>query len=253
MNDRRRSNHCPLMSSSRRKGCGCRAATTALVPFLVFWQVIASVHALLLLPAPVVHFGIGAVAGGCGALAYQPFDYIKLQLQSASRIGAPRNGLDCLVSTLQHNPTDLFKGVTVAVMGVAPEKAIKLGVNDILRAAWTSPAGGLPLWCQISAGAVAGACQVIVSSPLDVLKVGLQQRSSGEVGGKQRPPVVQVWNEIIAKQGLGGLYQGYEVCLVRDISFTAVCMPLYASLVEAGSNRKCCFVAWPRIYLYPIT
>ena len=243
----------PHRQASTGKRCWNFSSASIGLALVLLLQAMTTTQALLLagiIPDPVVHFGIGAVAGGCGAIAYQPFDYIKLQLQSSSSqatTSTKRNGLEYFVSTLQHNPTDLFKGVTVAVIGVAPEKAIKLGINDIFRDSWTRSLGGLPLWSQVTAGAVAGACQVIVSAPLDVLKVGLQQRpSSNTSGDPQKFPVVQVWNEIITTRGAGGLYKGYEACLVRDISFTAVCMPLYASLLEVGSNRKYCFVALSR-------
>jgi solute carrier family 25 aspartate/glutamate transporter 12/13 len=45
------------------------------------------------------------------------------------------------------------------LVGVAPEKAIKLTVNDFIRDRLTLPDGSIPLWSEIAAGACAGASQ----------------------------------------------------------------------------------------------
>ena len=190
-------------------------------------------------PDPIVHFGIGAIAGGCGAVAYQPFDYIKAQIQS-DRGGEryQKNGMTCFVKTIQEDPRNLYKGMAASVTGVAPEKSVKLGVNDVLRDVFTGCYGGVfPLWSQVLSGAVAGACQVIVSSPLDVIKVRMQTRDAEAKKGtdSERPSFAQLLEEV---GGPKGLYRGVEACLIRDISFTAVCFPLYSYLLARGFDGK---------------
>lgn len=249
------------MYRHQRRRRGRRNETLFLsVLSLVVIVLASTASALLIVPDPIVHFGIGAVAGGCGAVAYQPFDYIKAQMQVQRQEGGStsrnneqdrqlpfENGFDCLIQTLQNSPTDLFRGLTVSVTGVAPEKSIKLGVNDILKDyfATTLLLGGaasqsLPLWCQITAGAVAGSCQVLVSSPLDAVKIRLQTRSRtssvDDSTGNNNRPVVEAWKEVTGGPDgmLGGLYKGADACWIRDVSFTAVCLPLYSSLVVSG-------------------
>jgi solute carrier family 25 aspartate/glutamate transporter 12/13 len=46
------------------------------------------------------------------------------------------------------------------LVGVAPEKAIKLTMNDFLRDRLTLADGTIPLWAEIVAGGCAGASQV---------------------------------------------------------------------------------------------
>jgi solute carrier family 25 aspartate/glutamate transporter 12/13 len=46
------------------------------------------------------------------------------------------------------------------LVGVAPEKAIKLAMNDFIRDRLTLPDGSIPLWAEIIAGGCAGASQV---------------------------------------------------------------------------------------------
>jgi solute carrier family 25 aspartate/glutamate transporter 12/13 len=183
------------------------------------------------IPESVLHFGVGAIAGGVGALAAYPFDYINSQLQSASKGKAKwKNGWEAFLGTVQDTanggPTQLYKGVLVQVLGIAPEKGIKLGVNDVLASMAMQSMGGFPLWCQIMSGGIAGACQVVASSPLEVLKVGMQTSNR---------TLPEVWAQT---GGIPGLFRGAEACVVRDVLFTAICFPLYAHWVHEGIPRK---------------
>ncbi|KAJ1552211.1 mitochondrial aspartate-glutamate transporter agc1, partial [Cladochytrium tenue] len=58
---------------------------------------------------------------------------------------------------------------------VAPEKAIKLTMNDLVRRNMKDPETGvIPLYGEILAGSVAGGCQVIFTNPLEIVKIRLQ-------------------------------------------------------------------------------
>jgi hypothetical protein len=177
---------------------------------------------------PLLHFGAGAVAGGIGALVAYPCDYVKSQLQTErgkSRYGG--NGWDCLVDTVANQSVaQLYKGLSVQLVGIAPEKGIKLGVNDMISSYSYAQYGSFPLEVQILSGAVAGACQVVASSPLDVLKVGMQTSSSEKT-------LHDVWRSV---GGYRGLFRGAEACAVRDVVFTAMCFPLYTVLLQHGVN-----------------
>lgn len=47
----------------------------------------------------------------------------------------------------------LYRGLLPQLMGVAPEKAIKLTINDLVRDKMTDKQGVIPLWSEIMAGA----------------------------------------------------------------------------------------------------
>lgn len=171
-------------------------------------------------PDPIIFFSIGAVAGGAGGLVAYPLDYIKAQLQTESGKEKYNNGLEVLTDILQKNPLLLYKGAGVQVLGMAPRQGIKLGVNDVLHTAFLSSLGVVPVWGQIVSGAAAGACQGVVSSPVEVLKTGLQT-SDMTLG--------QVWKKV---GGYEGLFRGTNACVVRDTLFSAVCFPLYAYFIH---------------------
>lgn len=175
------------------------------------------------LPTPIVDTVLGAAAGGIGALSVYPIDFVKTQLQTKSGREKYPDGILSVPKIIDDEGGffGLYKGVWVQLFGVAPEKAIKLSVNDIARSVLVS--GGLPIppvLGEILSGGIAGACQVVVTNPLEVTKVALQTSNM---------PFEQVWKEI---GGFQGLYKGADACLLRDISFSLILFPIYSHAKE---------------------
>lgn len=135
-------------------------------------------------------------------------------------------------------------------MGVAPEKAIKLTVNDFVRDKLMDKNGNLPLLAEIMSGSCAGASQVVFTNPLEIVKIRLQV--AGEIAGGQK---VRAW-AVVKELGLFGLYkvssnvesndvktkiyqytywkihwfQGARACLLRDVPFSGIYFPMYAHI-----------------------
>jgi solute carrier family 25 aspartate/glutamate transporter 12/13 len=64
-----------------------------------------------------------------------------------------RNSFDCFKKVIRHEGAlGLYKGLTVQLIGVAPEKAIKLTVNDLARDKFMQYTGELPLYGEIISG-----------------------------------------------------------------------------------------------------
>ena len=58
---------------------------------------------------------------------------------------------------------------------VAPEKAIKLAMNDFVRGRFKDPnTGEISLLGEIIAGGTAGGSQVLFTNPLEIVKIRLQ-------------------------------------------------------------------------------
>lgn len=103
-------------------------------------------------------FFLGSIAGAIGAFAVYPIDLVKTRMQnqrSKSYVGEVmyRNSWDCFKKVIRHEGfLGLYKGLTVQLIGVAPEKAIKLTVNDFVRDKFMQYTGELPLYAEIIAG-----------------------------------------------------------------------------------------------------
>ena len=127
----------------------------------------------------------------------------------------------------------LYSGLGPQLIGVAPEKAIKLTVNDFMRQYFMNKSRTIKWYQEILSGATAGACQVVFTNPLEIVKIRLQMRSD-YVGENARPQLGAVG--IIRQLGLRGLYKGAAACLLRDVPFSAIYFPTYAHLKKDVFN-----------------
>lgn len=113
------------------------------------------------------HFALGSIAGAFGAFMVYPIDLVKTRMQNqrSSRVGELlyKNSIDCAKKVIKNEgPKGLYSGVLPQLVGVAPEKAIKLTVNDLIRGHFSEPETGKIWWPnEVLAGATAGACQVV--------------------------------------------------------------------------------------------
>lgn len=173
-------------------------------------------------------FTLGSIAGAVGATAVYPIDLVKTRMQNqrtGSFIGELmyRNSIDCFKKVIRHEGVfGLYRGLVPQLMGVAPEKAIKLTVNDFVRDKFTDKNGNIPMWGEILSGACAGGSQVIFTNPLEIVKIRLQV--AGEIAGGAK---VRAWT-VVKELGLFGLYKGARACLLRDVPFSAIYFPAYA-------------------------
>jgi solute carrier family 25 (mitochondrial aspartate/glutamate transporter), member 12/13 len=115
------------------------------------------------------HFGLGAIAGALGAFVVYPIDLVKTRMQNQrSGVIGQRlydNSIDCARKIIRNEGfKGLYAGLPPQLVGVAPEKAIKLTVNELLRGTFKDKKTGqigFPL--EMVSGGTAGACQVVSS------------------------------------------------------------------------------------------
>ncbi|XP_014665799.1 PREDICTED: calcium-binding mitochondrial carrier protein Aralar2-like [Priapulus caudatus] len=124
-------------------------------------------------------FTLGAIAGAMGASAVYPIDLVKTRLQNqrSAFVGEVlyKNSFDCFRKVLRHEGVlGLYRGLLPQLVGVAPEKAIKLTVNDLVRDKFRRPSGEIAPWSEIIAGGCAGGSQVMFTNPLEIVKIRLQ-------------------------------------------------------------------------------
>ncbi|KIP11096.1 hypothetical protein PHLGIDRAFT_28040 [Phlebiopsis gigantea 11061_1 CR5-6] len=193
----------------------------------------------------VYNFGLGGIAGAFGATMVYPIDLVKTRMQNqrSTVVGQLlyKNSFDC-VRKVFHNEgfVGFYRGLGPQLIGVAPEKAIKLTVNDFVRKRAMDPeTGRIALGWELFAGGSAGGCQVIFTNPLEIVKIRLQmQGEAAKVEGAVPKGAVH----IVRQLGLVGLYKGASACLLRDIPFSAIYFPTYAHLkkdvFQEGYNGK---------------
>ncbi|CAD6971979.1 unnamed protein product, partial [Tilletia controversa] len=161
-------------------------------------------------------------------------------------VGEPlmyKNSIDCVKQVFRNEgAAGFYSGLGPQLLGVAPEKAIKLTVNDLVRRKARDPVTGeIGLGWEFIAGGTAGGCQVVFTNPLEIVKIRLQV--AGELARAEGADAVARGAVHIVRQlGLVGLYRGASACLCRDIPFSAIYFPAYAHLKKdtfgEGKNGK---------------
>ncbi|KAK3702412.1 mitochondrial aspartate-glutamate transporter agc1 [Vermiconidia calcicola] len=184
------------------------------------------------------HFGLGSLAGAFGAFMVYPIDLVKTRMQNqrGARVGQLlyKNSIDCFQKVIRNEGfRGLYSGVLPQLVGVAPEKAIKLTVNDLVRGKFTDvKTGEIPFKAEMLAGGSAGACQVIFTNPLEIVKIRLQiQGEAAKAASREGEAFSKrsaLW--IVRNLGLQGLYKGASACLLRDVPFSAIYFPTYSHL-----------------------
>lgn len=132
----------------------------------------------------------GLIAGYIGAFCVYPIDFIKTHSQNNSIVQFK-------------NIKTMYRGIFIQLIGIGPEKTIKLFINDKLINNNINP---------IIAGCCAGAGQVLVTNPIEYIKIQFQMHKSFQVND------------------LKNIYRGVFCCLLRDIPFSGIYFPLYTQL-----------------------
>ena len=188
----------------------------------------------------------GAIAGSVGTCCIFPLDLAKTRLQdqrTVSKVGEQvtrlyRNVFHCMYLVGKtEGIRGLYKGLGVNLVLVNPEKAIKLAVNDQARQLMGSKPGSfLPLHYEMFAGAAAGLCQVVATTPMELLKIQLQVsgRNAGAGVTSESPSAIKVARNLIKEKGIGGVYKGLGATIIRDVPFSCLYFPLFAYLNSKG-------------------
>jgi solute carrier family 25 aspartate/glutamate transporter 12/13 len=101
----------------------------------------------------------------------------------------------CLTSVVRNEgPFGLYKGLIPQLVGQVPEKAIRLFIVDRIRSMSATDTVNYPI--ELLAGLAAGANQVLITNPAEIVKVRLQVQGQDlkshktEAGTGSRPYLI---------------------------------------------------------------
>jgi len=183
--------------------------------------------------APVQTFTIPqvCVAGGLSAipttLLMAPSERIKCLLQVQESAVKPKyNGMmDCAVQLFREGGVrSVFKGTGATLLRDFPGSVAWFGVyelskRELMLLQGIDPAtGALSPLAILCAGGLGGMACWTVSIPADVLKSRFQTAPEGKYRG-----LMDVYRELVAKEGLGALFTGIRPALIRAFPANAAC------------------------------
>ncbi|KAF8161585.1 mitochondrial carrier domain-containing protein [Crassisporium funariophilum] len=168
----------------------------------------------------------GSVGGAAQVLVGQPLDTVKTRAQIApSSVKGP---MDILSQTLRKEGFfALYKGMASPLIGIA-------GVNSLLFASYgvskrlISPFPQLSLKEIALAGAMAGAANAILASPVEMFKVRMQGQYGAATDKRLRAVASEMWRDWGFRKGI---MRGYWVTVAREI-------PAYAGFYTAFEFSK---------------
>lgn len=169
----------------------------------------------------------GSVAGAAQVLVGQPLDTVKTRAQIAPK-GMFKGPMDVLAQTVRKEGFfALYKGMASPLLGIA-------GVNSLLFASYVyskrvvSPFPQLSLKEIAIAGAMAGAANAILASPVEMFKVRMQGQYGVATDKKLRDVAKEMWRDWGFRNGV---MRGYWVTVAREI-------PAYAGFYTAFEFSK---------------
>ncbi|KAJ7464041.1 mitochondrial carrier [Mycena latifolia] len=174
----------------------------------------------------------GSVGGAAQVLVGQPLDTVKTRAQIAPK-GMFKGPMDIIVQTVRKEGFfALYKGMASPLLGIA-------GVNSLLFASYAaarravSPFPTLTLPQTAIAGAMAGAANAVLASPVEMFKIRMQGQYGTAGDQRLRAVAREMWGTWGFRKGV---MRGYWVTVAREI-------PAYAGFYTAYEFSKRKFAA----------
>ncbi|CAI2170568.1 11680_t:CDS:10 [Funneliformis geosporum] len=169
------------------------------------------------------------LAGGFGGVACvlvgQPFDLIKVRLQTAPE-GAYIGMADATRQILvKDGLRGLYRGMGPPLVGITPIFAISfwsynLGKKVVMSANPNRSSQELSIGEIMIAGGLSAGPTTLIMSPVERVKVLLQIQGQGGVNKYKGP--IDVVRQLYKEGGLGSIYRGFGATLARDGPGSAV-------------------------------
>jgi solute carrier family 25 carnitine/acylcarnitine transporter 20/29 len=200
---------------------------------------------------PVTNFLAGGVGGICTVVTGQPFDTVKVRIQT---MPAPKPGekpaftgaLDCMRQTVSKEGfVSLYKGMAAPLAGVAPMFALFFfGCSVGKRLQQKSRDEVLGLTKTFNAGALAGVMTTVVMTPGERIKCLLQvQRAGAGPSGVVYNGPFDVVRKLWREGGIRSIYRGTFATLMRDVPASGMYLMTYEGLMRTftpttGEHRE---------------
>jgi solute carrier family 25 aspartate/glutamate transporter 12/13 len=170
------------------------------------------------------HLISGYIAGSLGAFSVLPIDILKTRIQTQVIKDKTINIIKSIY--YKNGIYGYYKGGTTQILCVGPEKAIKFTTNNYVLAYTDN---------KILSGMCAGLSQVIITNPMEILKIQMQMNIS-----KKNYSIVDAYKQI---GGITKLYKGVSMCALRDIPFSGIYFPLYSTLYALTNEYNASLLA----------
>ncbi|KAF7782233.1 hypothetical protein Agabi119p4_1609 [Agaricus bisporus var. burnettii] len=187
----------------------------------------------------------GTVGGIAQVLVGQPFDIVKVRMQTSSK-GTYSGMLHCAGGIFKNEgPLAFYKGTLTPLLGIGVCVSIQFGALEYTKrffaaqnvARGVGGEGGKTLTGSqlFISGVSAGLANSVVSGPVEHIRIRLQTQSN------TNPTWTGPWDaikKIHSAHGVKGLYKGQAVTLLRECSGYGIYFLAYETLVQREIANK---------------
>lgn len=172
----------------------------------------------------------GTMGGIAQVLVGQPFDLVKVRLQSSPE-GTYNGAIDVIKKTLANEgPFGFYKGTLTPLLGVGACVSVQFSVNEFMKRHFDKKLNGQPMTIldYFYCGAVAGFANGFLTSPIEHIRIRLQSQTG----------VNKVYNgpfdcakKIYDRNGIRGIYKGLGPTLIRESVGLGIYFATYEALI----------------------
>mmetsp|Transcript_5620 Transcript_5620/g.13671 ORF Transcript_5620/g.13671 Transcript_5620/m.13671 type:complete len:402 (+) Transcript_5620:26-1231(+) len=197
-----------------------------------------------------VGFATSSAGPVLAAIMTNPFDVAKTRMQLDDELvkrGTRRHFAStyhCLLRTWRaEGIIGVQRGLGVSVLREGSKNFFRIGLfQPLLRTIHPDSEIPVPMWKRFLAGVTSGLVAALVTNPIEIVKTRLQaQGVAGKTGvGYQHHyhGVVHAFTSIRHKEGIGTLWQGTEISILRSMVATGVNLSFYSGLKDVLIRRK---------------
>ncbi|KAI9822438.1 MAG: hypothetical protein M1827_000157 [Pycnora praestabilis] len=184
----------------------------------------------------------GAAGGVAQVLLGQPFDIVKVRLQTTTQYS---NALDCATQIFRNEGAAAFyKGTLTPLVGIGACVSIQFGAFHEARRRFEASNikkgnfhPGLSYTQYYLSGAFAGVANSVISGPIEHVRIRLQTQPHG--AGRLYTGPIDCVRKLSAHEGvLRGLYRGELVTIYREAQAYGVWFLTFEYLMNADGLRN---------------
>ncbi|OBA20088.1 mitochondrial carrier [Metschnikowia bicuspidata var. bicuspidata NRRL YB-4993] len=178
----------------------------------------------------------GTMGGIAQVLVGQPFDTVKVRLQSAPE-GTYNGAVDVIKKLMaKEGLGGFYKGTLTPLIGVGACVSVQFSVNEFMKRYYEEKLQGQPLSLLqfFNCGAVAGFANGFLTSPIEHIRIRLQTQTTKSFSGP-----IDCFKKIYSVGGLAsGIYKGLAPTLFRESVGLGIYFATYEALISRELGNK---------------
>lgn len=199
----------------------------------------------------------GAISGSITAVTFQPFEYVKTQLQKPKKSNIEQLNIRQIISQALIDDSNQFKlkhlakfwsGLSPSLIRSVPVAAIYFGCIDTFKNSeifnHSKNGGNYQILHSFMIGSLSKVIADVTTFPLGLIKTRY------ESGNYKYKSILNAFYEIAKNEGVLNLYRGFYATLARDITYSGVYFTLYTKIkliakehLAEGQNKESLYFA----------